>query len=258
MSCQCYVGAIAVEYAESGTVSASPCSFHSDNEGYYDISGTYVPPGSGHNDRVFGKRKTTHYGTNGNYWTSSDLGTSISIDSGLSCPAEITDTNYDPSFDYGVSLSPASRDEFFNPVLASDILSYALAHVTYGDWQPRLTLSPTGGAVFYQPALDVVGAQEANTNYDYGNTDYSILNGPNTVTSASVKKIKFRFSLAGPKLPVKVKYDLYNATDSVDVSTDNEFTLDDGTPEQEVELPLTSDKEIRIQNIRFWFDPFHL
>lgn len=254
MSCECYVGAVKVEYAVSSTVTAVPCAYHSDNAGYYDISGTYVPPGSGHDDRVFGKRKTTHYGTNGNYWVSSDLGTGISTDFGVSCAAEIPDTNYDDNIDYGTDLTPPSRDEFENPVFGSNLLSHAKAQASYGSWQPRLTTAE----VYAQPASHAVDFQSANTIFDYGSTEYSILDGPDTISSATVKKIKFRFSLAGPKLPVKVKYDLYSTTDSVNVSSDNEFTLNNSNPSREVELPLTSDKAISIQNIRLFFYPFHI
>lgn len=253
MSCKCYVGAVKVEYAVSPSVSAVPCAYQTDNAGYYDISGTFVPSGSGHDDRVFGTRKTTHYFDNGNYWVQLARGTGISIDSGASCSEEVETTNYDPMFDYGASTGP-SRDEFSDPVLGSDLLSYAATNASYGAWNPRLITAD----VFAQPASEVVDFQATNTTFDYGNTDNTIGQGPDTVSYASVRKIKFRFSLAGPQLPVKVKYDLYNVTDSVAVSTDNVFTLNAGNPSQEVELPLTLNKAIRIQNIRFFFCPFHL
>lgn len=253
MSCQCYVGAVKVEYAVSPSVSAVPCAYQTDNAGYYDISGTFVPSGSGHDDRVFATRKTTHYFTNGSYWVQLDASTNISINSGASCPTEVETTNYDPLFNYGSSTGP-SRDEFSNPVTGSDLLSYAAANASYGSWTPRLTTAD----IFAQPASNAVDYQATNTTFDYGTTDYTIGQGPDTVSYASVKKIKFRFSLAGPQLPVKIKYDLYNVTDSAAVSTDNTFTLDDANTSEEVELPLTSNKAIRIQNIRFFFCPFHV
>lgn len=253
MSCECYVGAVKVEYAVSPSVSAVPCAYQTDNAGYYDISGTYVPPGSGHNDRVFGTRKTTQYFTNGSYWVQLQAGTDISINSGASCPAETSTTNYNPAFDYGSSTGP-SRDEFSDPVSGSDLRSYAEANASYGAWSPRLS----SAVVFAQPASDAVDFQLTNTTFDYGTTEYAIGMGPDTVSYATVKKIKFRFSLAGPQLPVKVKYDFYNVTDSAYDSYDNEFTLDSGNTSQEVELPLTADKAIRIQNVRFFFCPFHL
>lgn len=258
MSCACYAGAVKVEYAVSSTVTAVPCAYHTDNAGYYKPDGTYVPAGSGHDDRVFGKRTTTHYGTLGSYWVSSNLSTDISINGGVSCPTEVTDTNFVPGFNYGTDLTPPSRDEFENPVLGSDLLSYAESHASYGSWLPRLSAYPGTGVSLYQPASDVVDAQDTNTNFDLGNNEYAINDGPDTIANATVKKIKFRFSLAGPKLPVKVKYDFYNTTDSVAVSTDNELTLDDSNTSEEVELPLTANKHIRIQNIRFFFCPFHL
>lgn len=253
MSCDCYVGAVKVEYAVSPSVSAVPCAYQTDNTGYYDISGTHVPSGSGHNDRVFAKRKTTRYFTNGSYWVELDASTNISINSGASCPTEVSTTNFVPGFNYGSSTGP-NRDEFSNPVLGSDLRTYAETNAAYGSWLPRLS----NAVVFAQPSSDAVDFQLTNTTFDYGNTDYTIGMGPDTVSYASVKKIKFRFSLAGPKLPVKVKYDLYNTTDSVNVSTDNEFTLNDSNPSEEVELPLTSNKAIRIKNVRFFFCPFHL
>ena len=253
MSCECYVGALKVEYAVSPAVSAVACAYQTDNAGYYDISGTYVPSGSGHNDRVFAKRKTTHYGTNGSYWVQLDASTNISINSGASCPTEVPTTNYDPGFDYGSSTGP-SRDEFSDPVLGSDLRTYAETNAAYGSWLPRLSQA----VVNAQPASDAVDFQLTNTTFDYGNTDYLIGMGPDTVSYASVKKIKFRFSLAGPKLPVKIKYDLYNVTDSVAVSTDNVINLNSSNTSEEVELPLTSDKAIKIKNVRFFFCPFHL
>lgn len=253
MSCECYVGGVKVEYAVSPSVSAVPCAYQTDNTGYYDISGTYVSPGSGHSDRVFAKRKTTQYGTNGSYWVELDASTNISINSGVSCPTEVSNTNYDPLFDYGTSTGP-SRDEFSDPVSDTDLLTYAEANASYGAWNPRLSMAE----VFAHPASNAVDFQSTNTTFDYGATEYSIGMGPDTVTSATVTKIKFRFSLAGPMLPVKVKYDFYNLTDNSPHSTDNEITLDDSNPSEEVELPLTTDKAIRIQNIRFWFCPFHV
>lgn len=253
MSCECYVGAVKVEYAVSPTVTAVACAYQTDNAGYYDISGTYVPPGSGHSDRVFGTLKTTSYNTNGNYYVQLAAGTDISINSGASCPTEVETTDYDPGFNYGTSTGP-SRNEYSNPVLGSDLRSYAESNASYGAWSPRLS----SAVVFAQPASRAVDFQLTNTTFDYGTTEYSIGMGPDTVSYASVKKIKFRFSLAGPQLPVKVKYDFYNVTDSVAVSSDNEFTLNNSNPSQEVELPLTSDKAIRIQNIRLFFYPFHI
>lgn len=253
MSCECYVGAVKVEYAVSPTVTAVPCAYQTDNVGYYDISGTYVPSGSGHDDRVFAKRKTTRYFANGSYWVELDASTNISINSGASCPTEVSKTNYDPLFSYGSSTGP-SRDEFSNPVLGSDLLSHADTNASYGSWLPRLSQA----VVYAQPASDAVDFQLTNTTFDTGNTEYSINAGPDTVSSASVKKIKFRFSLAGPQLPVKIKYDLYNVTDSVAVSTDNVINLNSSNTSEEVELPLTSDKAIKIKNIRFFFCPFHL
>lgn len=253
MSCECYVGAVKVEYAVSPLVTAVACAYQTDNAGYYDISGTYVPSGSGHNDRVFAKRKTTHYGTKGSYWVQLAASTNISINSGASCPTEDSTTNYVSGFDYGSSTGP-SRDEFSNPVLGSDLRTYAETNAAYGSWLPRLSQA----VVNAQPASDAVDSQLTNTTFDYGNTEYSINAGPDTVSYASVKKIKFRFSLAGPQLPVKIKYDLYNVTNNTTVSTNNVINLNAGNPSEEVELPLTSNKAIRIQNVRFWFCPFHV
>ena len=253
MSCECYVGAVKVEYAVSPLVTAVACAYQTDNAGYYDISGTYVPPGSGHSDRVFGTLKTTSYNTNGNYYVQLAAGTDISINSGASCPTEVETTDYDPGFNYGASTGP-SRNEYSNPVYGTDLVSYAAANATYGSWQPRLIAAE----VFAQPASNAVDYQAANTIFDYGSTEYAIYSGPDTISYASVKKIKFRFSLAGPELPVKVKYDFYNVTDSVAVSSDNVINLNTGNPSEEVELPLTASKAIRIQNVRCFFCPFHL
>lgn len=255
MSCPCYRGLIKLEQASSGTVTAAPCSYHNDNEGYYKTDLTHVAAGSGHDDRVYGKRTTTYRFANGTYWQSSDLSTDISIDSGASCPSEVTDTNYDAGFDYGAALDPPTTDVFENEVLGSALLSYANAHADYGGWSPLATANAT---LSYLSAEDVVTAQQVDATLELGDTQDSINAGPSTVASATVAKYKFRASLAGPELPVKVVYDFWNDTDSAAHSTDNEFTLNDSNTSQQIEIPLVADKEIRLKNVRLFFCPFHL
>lgn len=252
MSCQCYLGAVAMEYARA-SLSAFPCTFFNNNEGYYDDGGTYVPPGSGDTDRVFGKRTRTFHGTDGTYWESWDYGTSISTGSG--CPDVVYDTNYDAGVGYGAPLSPQYTDVFENPVLGTELLDYAVANAVYDSWLPVLY----DAIQYFSGALSVSYAQDGDSGYDTGNTRKALgYNASGVPYLAEVVKYKVRFGLAGPELPVKVLYDLYNVTDSAAVSSDNAIDLNAGNPSQEVELPLVSGKETRMTNVRFFCDPFHV
>lgn len=252
MSCECYLGAVAVEYARA-SLSAFPCTIFNNNEGYYNDGGTYVPPGSGDTDRVFGKRTRTFHGTGGTYWESRDYSTSIST--GESCPDVVDDTNFDPGFNYGSPLDPQYTDVFENAVTGDDLLNYAVSNAIYDSWLPVLY----DAIQYFSGALSVASAQDAGNIYDTGNTRKALgYNASGVPYLAEVVKYKVRFALAGPKLPVKVLYDVYNVTDSAAVSSDNVVNLNAGNPSEEVELPLVSGKETRMTNVRFFCDPFHV
>ena len=259
MSCPCDISAIKMEWASSGPVQAVACSGFTDNNGYDGPTG-YVPAGSGHSDRLFGKQITTYHFTLGTYWESADYSTDIFLSDGLtSCPTVVNDTNYDPAFNYGTATAPYGSHTtltFENPILNSDLMDYALAHSPYGSYAVYDLSNPV---TFYDGGEPIVTAQDAQTAFELGNTvKRTDLSGGYVLEASFVTKYQFRASLAGAKMPVKVKYDFWNVTDSAAHSTDNEFTLNDDTPEQEIEIPLVEDKEIRLKNVRFFFCPFHL
>lgn len=136
--------------------------------------------------------------------------------------------------------------------------AWALANISYGSWED---LDYPGG---YYNALQVAEATIANTSRieTSAYNIYYTTSGTFTV----VRKVKFRFSLQPPNLPVRVVYDIVKVTGTGSQEThlaDEEFTLDDGNPEQTVEVPLIesanpNDVYTWIGNIRLFFCPYHL
>lgn len=136
--------------------------------------------------------------------------------------------------------------------------AWALANVVYGSWE--LLTSPGG----YYNALQVAEATIANTDRIEPSAYNTYFASFGTFTA--VRKVKLRFSLHPPNLPVKVVYDIVKTIGTGAQEThlaDQEFTLDDSNPEQEVEVPLIeSDDPDQVStwvgNLRLFFCPYHV
>lgn len=136
--------------------------------------------------------------------------------------------------------------------------AYALANLEYGSWE--VETSPGG----YYNALQVAEATIANTGRIEPQSENVFFD--DVFSSTFVRKVKLRFSLHPPNLPVKVVYDIVKTTGVGAQEThlsDQEFTLDDGNPEQIVEVPLIEstnpdDVYTWIGNIRLFFCPYHV
>jgi hypothetical protein len=136
--------------------------------------------------------------------------------------------------------------------------AWALANVSYGSWE---LLTIPGG---YYNALQVAEATIANTDR-FDPPAYNVYFA-SFGTFTAVQKVKLRFSLHPPNLPVRVVYDIVKTTGAGAQETqlaDQEFTLDDANSEQVVEVLLVESTDpdqvyTWLGNLRLFFCPYHV